>query len=103
MYDELVFHVDCPPRILFSPAMVFVVDVPFFEFDHNFFMNFVGHLLVRLACIYFISEFDESVEVICLLRGHPVTTIYQGSFYHFEFLTTDQTKVGIYVFDNEVL
>ena len=83
--------------------MVLIVDVPFFKFDHNLLVYFESHLFFRLSSMNFICEFNKSMKVICLLRSHPITTIHQRSFYHFELLSCYQVKIRVHCLYDKVL
>ena len=34
--------------------------------------------------MYFVGELDKPMEILRLLRGHPVSTVYKRSFDHFQ-------------------
>ena len=60
-------------------------------------------MAVGLAGFEFVGEFDEAVEVLGLLLGHPGPAVDEGSFDHFELLPRNELQLGLEVLDDEAL
>lgn len=67
-----------------SSSMRSVVYIPFLQLLHYGVMQFQNMFFLRLLSMYFVGEFDKSMEILRLLSGHPVSAVYKRSLDHFQ-------------------
>ena len=108
MVEEVVLdkggvHLDGPGIGIPSSAVGSVGDVPLLELLHDGLVEGEEDVAVGLSSFELVGEFDEAVEILGLVVGHPGPAVDEGSFDHLELLPRDELQLGLEVLDDEAL